>query len=94
MGDRLSMAESETLKTVALPAVVGNARYGIAQRKAYGTLDLRFGLESGNWNVTAFADNVFDRKYLSEVITAVEFGGSFISPGARRRFGVEVGYKF
>ena len=82
------------ISALALPAVVGNARYGIAQREAYGTLDLRFGLEGGNWSVTAFADNVTDKKYLSEVITAVEFGGSFISPGARRMFGVEIGYKF
>jgi iron complex outermembrane receptor protein len=31
---------------------------------------------------------------LSEVITAAEFGGSFISPGGLQRFGVELGYKF
>ena len=66
----------------------------ITQRDAYGVLDLRFGLEGENWNITAFADNMLDKKYLNEVITAVEFGGSFISPGGRRRLGVEVGYKF
>ena len=33
-------------------------------------------------------------KYINEAIPAIEFGGSFISPGARRLMGVEVGYKF
>lgn len=45
-------------------------------------------------SVIAYAENLFNEKYLNEVITAVEFGGSFISPGARQRFGVELGYKF
>ena len=77
-----------------LPAFVGDNDTSVTQRDAFGVLDLRLGLEGENWNVTAFADNMLDKKYLNEVITAVEFGGSFISPGARRRFGVEVGYKF
>ncbi len=77
-----------------LPAFVGDADLSVTERKAFGVLDLRFGLEGENWNVTAFADNLLDERYLNEVITAVEFGGSFISPGGRRRFGVEVGYKF
>jgi iron complex outermembrane receptor protein len=37
---------------------------------------------------------VTDKKYLAEVIPAIEFGGSFISPGARRMIGVELGAKF
>lgn len=76
------------------PAFVGDADYSITQREAFGVLDLRVGLEGENWNITAFADNLLDREYLNEVIPAVEFGGSFISPGGLRRFGVEVGYKF
>ena len=40
------------------------------------------------------ANNVFDKKYVAEAIPAIEFGGSFISPGARRLVGVEVGAKF
>ncbi len=79
---------------LALPAFVGDNDTSITQRDAYGVLDLRFGLEGDNWNITAFADNMLDKKYLNEVITAVEFGGSFVSPGGRRRLGVEVGYKF
>ncbi|GGC40570.1 hypothetical protein GCM10011371_29990 [Novosphingobium marinum] len=79
---------------LALPAFVGDADYSITRREAFGVMNLRFGFEGENWNVTAFAENLFNRKYLNEVITAAEFGGSFISPGGLRRLGVEVGYKF
>lgn len=82
------------ISALALPASVGNANYSVAKRDAFGVLNLRFGLEGENWNVTAFADNMLDRKYISEAIPAIEFGGSFISPGARRRVGVELGYRF
>ncbi|MEY4270527.1 MAG: hypothetical protein RLZZ58_1743 [Pseudomonadota bacterium] len=78
----------------AAPPVVGNGGYGAAKRDAFGVLNLRVGLEGDNWTVTAFADNLLDRKYINEAIPAIEFGGSFISPGARRLMGVEVGYKF
>jgi iron complex outermembrane receptor protein len=57
-------------------------------------LNLRFGLEGENWNLAVFADNMLDRKFVAEVIPAIEFGGSFISPGARRLIGVEAGFKF
>ncbi|MFC4292457.1 TonB-dependent receptor [Sphingorhabdus arenilitoris] len=76
------------------PAFVGDADFSITRREAFGVLDLRFGLESERWSITAFADNLLDRKYLNEVIPAIEFGGSFISPGARQRLGLEVGMKF
>ena len=79
---------------LVLPGFVGNANYSVAKRNAFGVLNLRFGLEGENWNLTAFADNMLDRKYINEAIPAIEFGGSFISPGARRLIGVEVGYKF
>ncbi|WP_430416852.1 TonB-dependent receptor [Parasphingorhabdus sp.] len=77
-----------------LPGFVGDADYSITERKAFGVLDLRVGFEGENWNITAFADNLLDERYLNEVIPAIEFGGSFLSPGNLRRFGVEVGYKF
>lgn len=82
------------ISALALPGFVGNGRYDVARRAAFGVMNLRFGLEGENWKVTAFANNFFDRKYLNEVIPAIEFGGSFISPGARRTAGVEIGYKF
>lgn len=82
------------ISALALPGFVGNANYSVAKRDPFGVLNLRFGLEGESWNVTAFADNLLDRKYINEAIPAIEFGGSFISPGARRLIGVEVGYKF
>ena len=82
------------ISALALPGFVGDGRYDIARRKAFGVLNLRFGLEGANWKLTAFANNFLDRRYLNEVIPAIEFGGSFISPGQRRMIGVEAGYKF
>ena len=82
------------ISALALPAFVGDADYTVARREAFGVMDLRVGVEGEQWSITAYAENLFNEKYLNEVITAVEFGGSFISPGARQRFGVEFGYKF
>ena len=78
----------------AAPAIVGNGSFGAAKRDAFGVLNLRFGLEGKNWTLTAFAENMLDRKYIAEAIPAIEFGGSFISPGGRRLIGVEAGFKF
>jgi iron complex outermembrane receptor protein len=77
-----------------LPAFVGDAEYSVARREAFGVMDLRVGIEGERWSLVAYAENLLNEKYLNEVITAVEFGGSFISPGGRQRFGVELGYKF
>lgn len=82
------------ISALGAPAFVGDATYDRAQRAAFGVFDLRVGLESERWHVTAFAKNLFDKAYVAEVIPAIEFGGSFISPGPRRIFGVQVGYKF
>ncbi|MBB5685449.1 TonB-dependent receptor [Sphingobium boeckii] len=77
-----------------LPASFGDANYSRAKRAAFGVLDLRFGLEGERWKASVFANNFLNRKYLNEVIPAIEFGGSFISPGQRQLYGVEIGYKF
>ena len=82
------------ISALALPAAVGNARYNVSRRDSFGLLDLRVGVESKVWKLTLFANNLLDKKYLGEVIPAIEFGGSFISPGARRTIGVEGSYKF
>ena len=82
------------ISALALPGFVGDGKYDVAKRKAFGVVDLRVGLEGTNWSIAGFANNLFDKKYLSEVIPAAEFGGSFISPGARRLYGVEIGYRF
>jgi len=77
-----------------LPPETGNARYDVAQRDTFAVLNLRAGIDTGNFTAAVFAENVLNEEYISEAIPAIEFGGSFISPGARRLVGVEVGYKF
>ncbi|MFZ4690285.1 MAG: TonB-dependent receptor [Polymorphobacter sp.] len=82
------------ISALQLPGFVGNANYSVTQRDAYGVVNLRVGLEGPNWTLTAFANNLLDEKFLNEVIPAIEFGGSFISPGQRRVIGVEAGFRF
>lgn len=77
-----------------LSASTGDASFCKSQRKAFGVLDLRAGIQTGRFSITAFANNMLDKRYLAEVIPAIEFGGSFISPGDRRVVGVEVSAKF
>ncbi len=79
---------------LAAPAFVGDANFDRSQRKAFNTLNVRFGLQGDAWSLTGFANNVLDEKYLNEVIPAIEFGGAFISPGARRTYGIEASLKF
>ena len=73
---------------------LGTGDYSLTRRDAYEKLDLRIGLSSARWGITLFADNLTDEEYLEEVITAPEFGGSFIHPGSLRRAGVELAYRF
>jgi iron complex outermembrane receptor protein len=79
---------------LGLPAFVGNANYSIARRDAFGIIALRAGIETDRWSLVGFAENLTDRRFVAEVIPAIEFGGSFISPGARRLVGVEGSLRF
>jgi iron complex outermembrane receptor protein len=65
-----------------------------ARRDAYGVLNLRVGLNSDNWELTAWGRNVLDEDYLAEVIQAPEFGGSFIHEGQGRAYGMDLRYRF
>jgi iron complex outermembrane receptor protein len=82
------------ISSFAAPAFVGDARYDVARRDAFGVLNLRAGIETEQFNIAFFAENLLDRRYIAEAIPAIEFGGSFISPGPRRLMGVEAGFKF
>ena len=70
------------------------ADFSRSRRDAYGTINLRLGLEGEKWRVTTFANNLTNQKFLAEVIQAPEFGGSFIHPGTERVIGIEFNYKF
>lgn len=79
---------------LGLPAFVGDADLSAAQRGEYSVFNLRAGVQGENWRLFFFANNLFDARYAAEVIPAVEFGGSFISPGPRRVLGIEAGVTF
>ncbi len=73
---------------------VAIASWDRAKRDAYNVGNVRIGLETERWTVTAFATNVSDEEYLEEVIPAPEFGGSFIHPGSLQRMGLEATVRF
>ena len=73
---------------------LGTGNFVNARRDSYLTVDLRAGLQSDSWSLMAFAQNVTDERFLEEVIPAPEFGGSFLAPGTKRRFGVEATVRF
>jgi iron complex outermembrane receptor protein len=85
---------SALVPLVGLPAALGTARYDINRRDTFDIVNLRLGLERGGWRVTAFANNVFKERNIEEVIPAAEFGGSFVSPGPRRAYGIEAALRF
>ena len=82
------------LPLAGLPAELGVSDLSRAQRDAFTIANLRLGVQADNWRLVAFAENLFDERYLDEVIPAPEFGGSFISPGNGRTYGVELGFDF
>ncbi len=88
--------QDETRVTLfnALFPGLGVADYSLTRRDSYELVDLRIGINSASWSLTVFGSNLTDEDHLEEVITAPEFGGSFIHPSTQRRFGVEVGFRF
>jgi iron complex outermembrane receptor protein len=84
-----------TIQDNTVPNIFGlQGNFSNSQRDSYSTVNLRAGLEGDYWTVSFVANNLFDKKFLAEVIPAPEFGGDFISPGGRRFIGAEVGVKF
>ena len=63
-------------------------------RDSYDTLNLRVGIRSENWAITAWGRNITDEQYLEEVIPTPEFGGSFNAEAAGDSYGVEISYSF
>lgn len=73
---------------------LGTGNFVNSRRDSHLTLDMRAGIRTDSWSLTAFAQNLTNEDILEEVIPAPEFGGTFLAPGARRRFGVEASYNF
>ena len=84
-----------TIQENRRPTIFGFAGdYSLTDREAFDVVDLRLGIESEQWSLTAFARNLLDEEYLEEVIPAPEFGGTFDHPAARRSYGLEASYRF
>jgi iron complex outermembrane receptor protein len=84
-----------TVQNNTVPTIFGvDANYKNSTRATFTTVNVRLGVDVGNFSVSAFATNLFDKHYVEDVVVAPEFGGDFIAAGARRRFGVDATYKF
>ncbi len=94
---RVGETSFHTVQDNVVPATLFGgppADFSRTRRDAYDIVNLRLGLEGEQWRATAFANNLFDEEYLAEVITAPEFGGSFVHPGTDRVYGLEVAFSF
>ncbi len=84
-----------TVQADEVPTLFGvPGDYSVTRRDEFGIVNLRAGFEGENWSIAGFVNNLTGNDYLEEVIPAPEFGGSFISPGERRSWGIELGYRF
>lgn len=78
-----------------VPTTFGfDANFKNSTRDPYATINLRGGLEIGRLSLTAFVTNLLNEHFLEDLTPAPEFGGDFISPGERRRIGVEARMTF
>ncbi len=58
-------------------------------RKPVDLVDARIGINGGSWGLTAFAQNLFDKKYNAEFSP-----GGFVFKARPRVYGLEASYKF
>jgi iron complex outermembrane recepter protein len=92
-GDRPTIFNA-ILPLAGFPAELGTGNFTNSERDAFGIVNARLGLQGEHFGVAAFATNLFEEEYLAEVIPAPEFGGSFVAPGERRAYGLELSYRF
>ena len=80
-----------TVQRQSEPTIFGTSGYyGGAERQAFSTTNVRAGIAGPHFELIGFISNIFNRRYLAEVIPAPEFGGSFASQGPARLFGAEL----
>ncbi len=72
----------------------GRGDFSKQYRKPYATTNMSVGLQAGKWDVSIWATNFFDQKYVAEIIPAPEFGGAFIHDSYGRTFGIKAGIRF
>jgi iron complex outermembrane receptor protein len=63
--------------------------YNTTVRNPVNLVDVRAGIRKGNWSVTGFATNLFNKKYNAEFSP-----GGFVFKAEPRIYGVEAGFKF
>lgn len=84
-----------TVQNNDVPTIFGlDGNYKNSTRDTFTTVDVRAGIESERWSITAFANNLFNKAYLNDDVVAPEFGGDFVAPGNLRRYGIEASVKF
>lgn len=72
----------------------GQGTFDRLKRDAFFVANVRAGVQSDRWGVTAWSRNVTDEKYHAEVIPAPEFGGAFIHDAQGRSYGIDLSYRF
>ncbi len=72
----------------------GQGEFSLQERDSYAVMNARLGVAAERWSVTAWGRNITNEDYLQEVISAPEFGGSFIHDSPGRSYGVDVSYSF
>lgn len=72
----------------------GRGDFSKQYRKPYATTNLSVTAQGDSWDVSFWSTNLFDKKFLAEIIPAPEFGGSFIHDSYGRTFGVRASYRF
>lgn len=84
-----------TVQDNTVPTAFGlDANYKNSTRSTYTLVNARLGIETDRWSLAMFANNLFDKHYLNDVVIAPEFGGDFVAPGQLRRWGLEGTFKF
>jgi iron complex outermembrane receptor protein len=89
-----TLQEGDRVPNLFTPLGFGRTGLDRAKRDTFDQINVRVGFEGDKWGVNLFVKNLMDEAYLEEVISAPEFGGSFIHPGARRAWGLEAVYQF
>ena len=72
----------------------GEGNFSKQYRAPYAVTNLNMTLQGGSWDLSAWCTNLFNKKFLAEIIPAPEFGGSFIHDSYGRTFGVRASYRF
>jgi iron complex outermembrane recepter protein len=68
--------------------------YNITSRDPVSLVDLRLGLQSKQWTVTAWSKNLFNKIYNAEFSPGNVGGAGFLWRALPRRYGVDLDYRF